>query len=55
MWGGFYDRTIKELRETKKIIFISLAYEIQKCEKIQREAHDETPDFIVTQNNKYTP
>ena len=55
MWGWFYDRTIKKLREEKKILFISLAYEIQECGKIEREIHDEIPDLIITEKNKYPP
>ena len=46
--GGFYDRYIKKIQKTKKILTIGLAYSFQKVQKILVEKHDIKLDFIIT-------
>lgn len=46
--GGFYDRTLKELRATRATLAIGFAYGAQAAETLPLEATDETLDMIVT-------
>ena len=46
--GGFYDRYIKKLKKSKKIITIGLAYPFQKVKKIPIDKYDIRLDFILT-------
>jgi len=46
--GGFYDRYIKKIKKTKKIITIGLAYSFQKVNKVPINKFDSNLDFIVT-------
>ena len=46
--GGFYDRYIKKLKKSKKIITIGLAYPFQKVKKIPIDEYDIRLDFILT-------
>ena len=46
--GGFYDRYIKKIKKTKKIITIGLAYSFQKVNKVPINKFDSKLDFIVT-------
>ena len=46
--GGFYDRYIKKLKKSKKIITIGLAYPFQKVKKIPIDKYDTRLDFILT-------
>ena len=46
--GGFYDRYIKKLKKSKKIITIGLAYPFQKVKKIPINKYDIRLDFILT-------
>ena len=55
MGGGFYDRTIANLRkQNPKILTIGIAYELQRVPKIPSEENDEILDFIVTESSVYT-
>ncbi len=47
--AGQYDRTMAELRSTKQIIAIGLAFSVQEVEDIPAEAHDQRLDFILTE------
>ena len=46
--GGFYDRYLKKLKKSKKIITIGLAYPFQKVKKIPTDKYDIRLDFILT-------
>lgn len=46
---GFYDRTLEELRQTKPIKTIGLAYSIQEMHNIPVEGHDIPMDMIITE------
>jgi len=48
--AGYYDRTIKQLRESKKgVQIIGVAYGRQQVEHIPSEPHDEKLDRVVTE------
>ena len=47
--GGFYDRYIKKLRKSKKVITIGIAYSFQKIKEIKSNRFDIKLDFIVTE------
>ena len=50
--GGFYDRYIKKINKTKKIITIGLALSFQKVNKIKTNKFDMKLDFIITEKKK---
>jgi 5-formyltetrahydrofolate cyclo-ligase len=52
--GGYYDRTLQSLRESKNITTIGIAYSSQEVEKLPTEEHDQMLDFIVTENEVIT-
>lgn len=47
--GGFYDRTIAQLRAQKNIIAIGVGYSVQHCETTMPEQYDEKLDYILTE------
>ncbi len=47
--GGFYDRTIYNLRRTKDIVTIGVAYSAQEITKVPRDEHDQQLDWILTE------
>ena len=51
--GGFFDRTISEISNKKKIITILAAFEVQKTSIKFQESHDEKVDYICTENKTY--
>jgi 5-formyltetrahydrofolate cyclo-ligase len=52
--GGFFDRTISELRNKKKIITILAAFEAQKTTMQFQKNFDEKVDYICTENKTYS-
>ncbi len=50
--NGWYDRTIKKLRILGSK-FIGIAYEVQYCEQLPVEDHDQVLDNVITDNNFY--
>lgn len=48
--GGFYDRTIAELRTLKQIVTVGLAFSGQVRDDLPIEAHDMRLDWIVTES-----
>lgn len=51
MGGGFYDATIKNLRQNSQSIFIGLGYGWQECPKIIPENCDQNLNFIISENH----
>lgn len=47
--GGFYDRTIAELRAAGPVVTIGIAFAAQRVPQVPREAHDQRLDWIVTE------
>lgn len=48
--GGFYDRTLAELRAKGEILAVGLAFSVQECLNVPHEDHDELLDRLVTEN-----
>lgn len=48
--GGFYDRTLAELRSGGKILAVGLAFSVQECLNLPHEDHDEPLDWLVTED-----
>ena len=51
--GGFFDRTLSQLKQKKKIISILAAFENQKTTHQFQDSFDEKVDYICTENNTY--
>lgn len=47
--GGYYDRTIRSLREQGSLAAVGLAYAAQEVPIVPREADDEALDWVVTE------
>lgn len=47
--GGFYDRTLHDLRRRKKVLAIGVAYTAQEVAAVPRGAHDAPLDYILTE------
>ncbi|MEH6836263.1 MAG: 5-formyltetrahydrofolate cyclo-ligase [Falsihalocynthiibacter arcticus] len=47
--GGFYDRTLQDLRRSRHVVAIGLAFEAQRADELPLEATDQPLDFIVTE------
>jgi 5-formyltetrahydrofolate cyclo-ligase len=51
--GGFFDRTLNQLKQKKKIISILAAFENQKTSFQFQDSFDEKVDYICTENNTF--
>jgi 5-formyltetrahydrofolate cyclo-ligase len=47
--GGYYDRTLQNMRKSRKICAIGLAFSGQYAEKLPADSHDAKLDKIVTE------
>ena len=47
--GGLYDRTLANLRATKPVFVLGLAYAAQELEEVPMETHDQRLDAILTE------
>ncbi len=47
--GGFYDRTLDELRAKKTIVAIGVAYAAQEVDSVAHDSHDEILDYVLTE------
>lgn len=47
--GGFYDRTLQKLRETKGCLAVGYAFEGQYVEKLAIDEYDQPLDWVVTE------
>lgn len=47
--AGFYDRTLRQLRATKPICAVGVAYAAQEFPAIPAEPHDESLDYVLTE------
>ncbi len=48
--GGYYDVTIRHLRDSGSVIAAGLAYAAQEVETLPTEPHDQKLDWIVTES-----
>jgi 5-formyltetrahydrofolate cyclo-ligase len=46
--GGFYDRTLAELRARKEIVAIGLAFDEQRVDAVPRSDDDQRLDWVLT-------
>lgn len=53
--GGFYDRTLAQLRGMSKVLAIGLAYSAQQQDIVPTEPTDERLDLIVTEAGIFKP
>lgn len=47
--GGYYDRTLSELRKTGKVTALGLAFEVQLTDKLPAAVNDMTLDGLITE------
>jgi 5-formyltetrahydrofolate cyclo-ligase len=47
--GGYYDRTLADLRAAGRVFVIGLAYAGQEVDRVPRDAHDQPLDAILTE------
>jgi len=52
--GGYYDRTLAQLRRSSTVLAIGLAYAGQRLDRLPTEAHDQGLDGILTETG-YIP
>lgn len=46
--GGFYDRSLAEIRAAKQVITIGIAFDEQRVDAVPRDAYDQRLDWILT-------
>ena len=47
--GGFYDRTLRELRAAHRVIAVGVGYQAQRVDQVPSGDNDEKLDWIVTE------
>lgn len=53
--GGFYDRTLAELRKLKPVVAIGVAYAAQEIEEVPVAEYDEPLDWVLTERGVIEP
>ncbi|MEO1733381.1 MAG: 5-formyltetrahydrofolate cyclo-ligase, partial [Pseudomonadota bacterium] len=53
--GGFYDRTLEQLRTKRPTMAIGFAYSVQEARALPLEPTDQPLDLIVTEAAVITP
>ncbi len=51
--GGFYDRSLAELRRIKPIVAVGLAYDEQRLDAVPRLDYDEPLDWVLTPSGPF--
>jgi len=51
--GGFYDRSLAELRQIKPIVAVGLAYDEQRLDAVPRLDYDEPLDWVLTPSGPF--
>ena len=51
--GGFYDRTLEQLKQSGPLTVVGLAYAAQKLAKVPAEAHDMRLDWVITEQGAH--
>ena len=46
--AGFYDRTLRRLRQRQRIVAVGIAYSVQEVAAVPAETYDEKLDFVLT-------
>ncbi len=52
--AGFYDLTLRHLREKGPVLAVGIAYDLQKIDHVTPENHDLPMDMVVTDKQVYT-
>ncbi len=47
--GGYYDRTLAQLRGTRHMLAVGIAYAAQEVDALPQDGHDQRLDWIVTE------
>jgi 5-formyltetrahydrofolate cyclo-ligase len=47
--GGYYDRTLRSLRRTRRIVAVGVGFDAQRVARVPAGDGDETLDWIVTE------
>jgi 5-formyltetrahydrofolate cyclo-ligase len=47
--GGFYDRTLAQLRARRAVLAIGVAYAAQQVDSVPHDSHDQPLDYIMTE------
>ncbi len=53
--GGIYDATLTELRATKPVTAVGVAYSCQETHHVPTEPHDERLDYLMTERELIIP
>ena len=53
MGGGYYDRTLMKLRNTKTVTAIGYGYALQEIAALSPEDHDQPMDWIITEQKAF--
>jgi 5,10-methenyltetrahydrofolate synthetase len=53
--GGFYDRTLAELRKLKPVVAVGVAYAMQEMDEVPTASYDEPLDWILTERGVIEP
>ncbi|NWH07273.1 MAG: 5-formyltetrahydrofolate cyclo-ligase [Alphaproteobacteria bacterium] len=51
--GGYYDRTLAQLRRRKRIVAVGLAFAAQELDEVPADMHDAPLDVIVTERRVF--
>ncbi len=52
--GGFYDRTLEKLRNTKPVTAIGIAYSVQEVDSVLHDHHDQLLNYVMTEKELVT-
>ncbi|WP_457796176.1 5-formyltetrahydrofolate cyclo-ligase [Methylocystis sp. S23] len=53
--GGIYDATLAQLRPTKNLTAIGVAYSCQEADRVPTEPHDQRLDYLLTERELILP
>lgn len=51
--GGYYDRTLRRIRDIKPVLAIGLAYDVQRIDAVPHLDYDERLDWILTPSGPF--
>lgn len=51
--GGYYDRTLRRLRQDRKLLAVGIAYAAQEVAEVPVEATDEPLDLVLTEEGAF--
>ena len=51
--GGYYDRTLRKIRDIKPVVAIGLAYDVQRIDAVPHLDYDERLDWILTPSGPF--